>query len=541
MPIRLSGCQHGAMSTDDLPQPPGPQPGAGPAPAGNTAPGAGTPPPRNGDGFFDSIRRMGVARSDDRWVGGVAGGLAERFGLDPLLVRGLLILSFFLTGAGIVIYAIAWALLPERRDGRIHLQQAFRGDFDVALLGAVVVMVIGFAWGDGLWSWGFGVFSWIGGVLWIAVWVAIIWLVVKLIRGRRGQPAGPGTGPAGPAGGHGGYGAPGGPVAPPAPATPQEHFTPAPPAPYLGTPAAGAGTPGSTGPAASSSALSAAGPTNAGARYTGAAYSGAPYSGPAQSGPQGGWAAGPPTPPAPAPAPLPVPPRPARRGPGAGAIGIVLGLVLLVGALLLVADRVGDLGVPFWPTWLGASIVVLGAGIVVTGLRGRRGGTLSFLAVLALLAGIIMWPFADDRNAWDVWDDEPNEVGSAAVISDGVLTPRSVDQAEDGVRVRFGSAVVDLTELDLADVPPGEPVVVPISMTAGSTLVRIPADEAVQAEIDVIAGNATWRADGERRSVNTYTDGPARFVTDEVGESDGARLLLDVDVRAGDLTIEESR
>ncbi|WP_415803501.1 PspC domain-containing protein, partial [Isoptericola cucumis] len=187
---------------------------------------------------------MGVARSDDRWVGGVAGGIAERFGLDPLLVRGLLILSFFLTGAGIVIYAIAWALLPERRDGRIHLQQAIRGDFDVALLGAVVVMVIGFAWGDGLWSWGFGIFSWIGGLLWIAVWVAIIWLVVKLVRDRRGRraggPAGPAAGPAaGPQTGPGGApGQGGGPVPSPAPWTPQDHFTPAPPAPYVATSAA---------------------------------------------------------------------------------------------------------------------------------------------------------------------------------------------------------------------------------------------------------------------------------------------------------------
>ncbi|MCZ2264783.1 PspC domain-containing protein, partial [Isoptericola sp. QY 916] len=179
------------MSTDDLPQPPGPQPGPGGAPAAG-----GTPPRRSGDGFFDSIRRMGVTRSDNRWVGGVAGGVAERFGLDPLLVRGLLILSFFLTGAGIVIYAIAWALLPER-DGRIHLQQAFRGDFDVALLGAVVALIVGFAWGDGLSWWGFGI-EWIGALLWVAVWVGIVWLVVKLIRDRRPRNGGPGAPPAPP-------------------------------------------------------------------------------------------------------------------------------------------------------------------------------------------------------------------------------------------------------------------------------------------------------------------------------------------------------
>ncbi|MEN5074029.1 PspC domain-containing protein [Isoptericola cucumis] len=518
------------MSTDDLPQPPGPQPGAGAPPAGDAAPGSGIPPRRGGDGFFDSIRRMGVARSDDRWVGGVAGGIAERFGLDPLLVRGLLILSFFLTGAGIVIYAIAWALLPERRDGRIHLQQAIRGDFDVALLGAVVVMVIGFAWGDGLWSWGFGIFSWIGGLLWIAVWVAIIWLVVKLVRDRRGRraggPAGPAAGPAaGPQTGPGGApGQGGGPVPPPAPWTPQDHFTPAPPAPYVATSAAAPADPATTSPVPP-----AGGAPSTGAAFTGTPAPGIPYAGAAPTAPAR---------PAPPVVTAPVPPRPVRRGPGAGAVGIVFGLVLLAGALLVGADRVDDLGMPLLPAWLGASIVIIGLGIVVTGLRGRRGGVLTFLAILALVAGVATWPFAGD-DVWDRWQEDgaPN----AAVISDGTLTPTSTEEAENGVVVRLGSASVDLTELDLSEVTPGDPVVVPISMAAGMTRVLIPEGEAVEAEVDVIAGNVTWHADDTTRAINTYTDGPVRFATDEVDEHDGARLLLAVDVRAGDLNIEESR
>jgi len=220
-------------------------------------------------------------------------------------------------------------------------------------------------------------------------------------------------------------------------------------------------------------------------------------------------------------------------------VGIVVGIVLLVGAVLLVADRVGDLGVPLGATWLGTSIVVLGLGLVVTGLRGRRGGTLTFLAILALIAGVITWPFAGGRDSWDFWDAVPQDGG--AVVSDGTLTPRTVGEAEEGMHVRFGSAVVDLTALDLIDVTPGDPVVVPISMTSGSAQVLIPGDQAVAADVEVIAGNATWRVDGQDNSVNTYTNGPAHFSSDEVAGADGARLLLDVDVRAGDLTIEESR
>ncbi|MFE7405689.1 PspC domain-containing protein [Isoptericola sp. NPDC057559] len=518
------------MSTDDLPQPPGPQPGAGGAPATG-----GPVPPRSGDGFFDSIRRLGVTRSDDRWVGGVAGGVAERFGLDPLLVRGLLILSFFLTGAGIVIYAIAWALLPER-DGRIHLQQAFRGDFDVALLGAVVALIVGFAWGDGFWSWGGGrFFDWVAGILWVAVWVAIVWLIVKLIRDRKPRSGGPNV-----------------PPAPPYPATPY------PATPYASTPAPGTAAPAPSGTAGGGTSdtgmpYGAGGPSGAVPTDSFAPAPPAPYLAaptlpqPPAPAATGSWAAAPaPAAPLAAPAPLappapPRPPRPVRRGPGAGAVGIVLGLVLLAGALLLVADRTNNLGLPLGPTWLGISIVVLGVGLVVTGLRGRRGGMLTFFAILALIAGVITWPFAGTRGSWDFWDAGPQESGSATVVSDGTVTPRSIEEAEDGVNVRFGSAVVDLTELDLGSVTPGDPVVVPISMAAGSTQVLIPADQAVQADVQVIAGNATWRADGQDNSVNTYTNGPARFTTDEVHTAGGARLVLDVDVRAGDLTIEESR
>src|SRR5690606_16376686 len=117
----------------------------------------------------------------------------------------------------------------------------------------------------------------------------------------------------------------------------------------------------------------------------------------------------------------------------------------------------------------------------------------------------------------------------------------TIEQAEDGVQVSFGSAVVDLTELDLDGVSPGDPVVVPISMTAGSTTVLIPDGEAVAADVNVRAGNANWRVDDQEQSVNTFTDAPARFTTQEVSGADTIVLLLDLDVRAGDLTIKETR
>ncbi|AEG43531.1 PspC domain-containing protein [Isoptericola variabilis] len=445
------------MSTDDTSRPgaAGHEPGSAP-PVGGVPPAAGTQPPRTG--FFDSIRRVGVQRSEDRWVGGVAGGVAERFGVDPLLVRGLLILSFFLTGAGFVVYALAWALLPERTDGRIHLQEATRGQFDVALLGAALTLVVGFAWSDGPWSWWGGFFSWVEALLWIAVWVGVVVLIVKLVRDRRARTTT---------------------VPPPAP------FTPAPPAPYA-------------------------------------------------------TAAVPPAAPVPPTAPLPPPPPPRPRVPGAGAgtVGVVTGLALLAGALLLIAERVGDLDLPFWgAAWLGAAIAVVGAGIVVSGLRGRRGGGLTALAIVGILVGLALWPIAGYGGPAPVWQ-APED---ASVVSGGTVVLDTADKAASGVHVQFGDVTVDLTDLDLSEVTPGEPVVVPVSMAAGATRIVVPADAAVEAQVRMLAGNVTWRVDGDYRTAAGVTTAATTFTSAEVDELGGAQLLLEVDGSAGDITIRENR
>jgi phage shock protein PspC (stress-responsive transcriptional regulator) len=47
-------------------------------------------------------------------IGGVCGGIAEYFGLDPTLVRIITVLLMFLPGVGILTYVIGWIIIPKR-------------------------------------------------------------------------------------------------------------------------------------------------------------------------------------------------------------------------------------------------------------------------------------------------------------------------------------------------------------------------------------------------------------------------------------------
>jgi len=51
--------------------------------------------------------------TSDKKLAGVAGGLASYLKVDPLLVRIGFAISTLFTGAGIVAYAVMWALVPS--------------------------------------------------------------------------------------------------------------------------------------------------------------------------------------------------------------------------------------------------------------------------------------------------------------------------------------------------------------------------------------------------------------------------------------------
>jgi phage shock protein C len=54
---------------------------------------------------------------EEKMIGGVCGGIAEYFDIDPTLVRAVWVAITLLAGFGIVLYLILWVLVPLRPPG----------------------------------------------------------------------------------------------------------------------------------------------------------------------------------------------------------------------------------------------------------------------------------------------------------------------------------------------------------------------------------------------------------------------------------------
>ena len=52
----------------------------------------------------------------DRIIGGVCGGVAEYFNIDPVLVRIIAVLTILINGIGVIAYIIAWIIIPQEPD-----------------------------------------------------------------------------------------------------------------------------------------------------------------------------------------------------------------------------------------------------------------------------------------------------------------------------------------------------------------------------------------------------------------------------------------
>jgi len=136
--------------------------------------------------FFRWMRGLDVPRRPG-WIGGVAAGLAEKLGLDVILVRGILVVVAVLGGPAILLYAVAWFLLPGP-DDTIPAQELGRGRPGRVLLAIGGLVLLSFLpltqgfWYAGALYWGepdagasVGRILWTGVLLALAV-VAVVWI-----------------------------------------------------------------------------------------------------------------------------------------------------------------------------------------------------------------------------------------------------------------------------------------------------------------------------------------------------------------------------
>src|SRR3954454_2909072 len=99
-----------------------------------------TPTPDKPNRFFDWVREAGITR-ERGWLGGVASGIADRVGIDPILVRGIFAVITVLGFPAILLYATLWAVLPDST-GRIQLQELVRGRLHPQMLGIAATFAL---------------------------------------------------------------------------------------------------------------------------------------------------------------------------------------------------------------------------------------------------------------------------------------------------------------------------------------------------------------------------------------------------------------
>ena len=165
--------------------------------------------PSSDNTFFDWMRGLRIPRQPG-WIGGVCAGIAARLGIDPIIVRGIVVVIAVLGGPALLLYAAAWLLLPDQYD-RIHLQEAIRGNFDKAHAGIGVMFLLSFlpiaqgiTWQAGPW-WAIGDSPWfVGSSLWGLLWGlfwslaiigSIVWLIIWLVNRSKTTPPAPSSYP----------------------------------------------------------------------------------------------------------------------------------------------------------------------------------------------------------------------------------------------------------------------------------------------------------------------------------------------------------
>ena len=95
------------------------------------------PPPPAGPVSTPPVRRLRRSKQD-RVLGGVCGGMGAYFGIDPVVLRIVMVALVF-AGVGVVAYLIAWLVIPEADDDHPDAPAQPESQHSAAVLGAVLI------------------------------------------------------------------------------------------------------------------------------------------------------------------------------------------------------------------------------------------------------------------------------------------------------------------------------------------------------------------------------------------------------------------
>lgn len=232
---------------------------------------------------------------------------------------------------------------------------------------------------------------------------------------------------------------------------------------------------------------------------------------------------------------------------------VVVGVLLLALAGSALAERydmLDSLSYSHALLAVGSMTMLLGAGVLVSGLIGRRGGWMSALGVLATLITLPLLAASPYVSH-----------GLSLVIADDVILTPSDEQLSSG-DVTLGTFGAGDTVLDLRGLEQRhEGATAHVSLGAGDLRVRVNRDQPVRIRTRVgagevrLLGDQRWTVEGtqNKSSIHTTWQGSSdesgaaasisgtRINTDLTPEGAGSDVLtIDVSVGAGDVTVEES-
>ncbi|GAA2525782.1 PspC domain-containing protein [Rarobacter incanus] len=467
--------------------------------------------PGSTGGFFAAIRDMKIERSDDRWIAGVASGIGARWNLDPALARAIALVVVIFTGIGPLAYAVAWALLPDARSGRILAEELLAGKWDNAYIGVLAVPAVGLLWGGGWavtglpgqpWAWPFGFAS---TVLSVAIVAGTAVFIVNSVQRARAARQGYASSP------H---------AQGPGPGTRWPSAAPT---------AAGA-YPTATAPTFATSAPPPQQQPPASADPTARAATGRTPAAPpaAPDGPQ----YGPPAPPA-----APVPPATVkapkprwRRVPGAVVAGVI-GVMLIAVAAVIGAHQQGVISGDIVAIAAGTVLVIAGLTMLIAGLTGRKTSGLGWVIVLVLIVAGPLSGWGQVRAGM--------EQARVTTFASSSYSPAHTGDVAGGFVFVASEGTVDLRDVDFGT---ETATTVPVRVVMSNVTILVPPGIAASLAGKTTMSDVVWEsAAGEDDFLDADLSHGGTVTTPTAQAGSPVRLRIDISSTMSNITIKEKK